>query len=72
MSHPNHNDPQADFWVSNHGSIALLGAASTAAAEWAEEHLGEEPMRHAGAYVIEPRYLPAILQGIAEAGLTVD
>ena len=71
MTHPDHNDPDPDFHVDNHGSLALLWADSAAAADWVDENLAHA-MRWCGAVVIEPRYLPAILEGLSEEGLTVQ
>jgi hypothetical protein len=60
-----------DFHFTNHGSVTILTPVSSAAQEWAAEHLPEDAMRWAGGIVIEPRYLGDILDGITNDGLTV-
>jgi hypothetical protein len=59
-----------DFLVEDHGSIMILQPLSAEAKVWAEENLGEA-MRWGGGVVIEPRYLPPIIDGILGEGMTV-
>lgn len=58
-----------DFNLNNHGSIVILNALTPAATDWAENHLPEDALRWGNGYVIEPRYLAPILDGILEDGL---
>jgi hypothetical protein len=61
-----------DFDFYTDGSIGLLTPLTPAAHDWADEHLPEDRMlwgKHS--IVVEPRYVGAILEGIAEDGLTV-
>jgi hypothetical protein len=60
-----------DFNFSDHGSICLLTALTAEARQWAEDHLPGERLEHAGATVIEPRYVAPIIEGISDAGLTI-
>lgn len=58
-----------DFHVNNCGSIVILNATTVAGIEWAQGHLPEDALRWGNGYVIEPRYLGDILDGILEDGL---
>lgn len=60
-----------DFSFANHGSITLLTPRSRKAKSWLNEHINEEAQYWGASVVIEPRYVGAILQGIADDGLTV-
>ena len=63
----------ADFSLANHGSICLLTPLTTAATQWAAEHLPEGAMTWGRAsIVVEPRYVEDIVIGIAGDGLTVS
>lgn len=55
-----------DFTVSCHGSVYLLTPVTECAQEWANDHLPEDAQRFGHAYVIEWRYLDAILDGISD------
>lgn len=60
-----------DYTVSHHGSVCILTPITDAAREWCDEHLPEDAMRWGPhGYVIEPRYLGAIIEGLEEAGLS--
>lgn len=59
-----------DFIFRDHGSIITLLPNSSATESWAEEHLPKDAMRWEG-FVIEPRYIGPILDGIQRDGLTV-
>jgi hypothetical protein len=62
--------PTHDFDLSDQGSIAILTPRTPAAIDWTEEHIPEDaPRWGARGIAIERRYLPAILEGIAFAGL---
>lgn len=61
----------ADFNVIDHGSIAVLTPVSAEATTWCDDHLPDDAPRWGSGYVIESNYLPPILEGIAEEGLTL-
>jgi hypothetical protein len=61
----------ADFRVSNHGSIALLIPRSEAARIWVDEHLPADRMTWGEGVVVEPRYLQNIVDGVEADGYTV-
>ena len=54
-----------DFHLTNHGSIYLLRALTSAARKWVDLNLPED---FTGA--IEPRFVRDVLDGIADEGLT--
>jgi hypothetical protein len=61
-----------DFNIENHGSVVLVRPVTTAAREWVDEHVPLESWQwHGGAFVVEPRYLPILFDGIVGDGLTV-
>jgi hypothetical protein len=62
---------RTDILVSNHGSLCLVKAVSTAAARWIREHTDEGAMWWGGALVVEPRYVVDLLEGMAGDGLNV-
>jgi hypothetical protein len=62
----------ADFEVQDEGTIVLLKPVSDEAKEWGESHIDQEAERWGVAYVIEPRYLADIIEGIVNHGLTVE
>jgi hypothetical protein len=53
------------------GSVALLRPATDAGAEWCRNNLDPDALRFGSSYVIEPRYLVDILEGIEADGLGV-
>lgn len=60
-----------DFSVENHGSICLLRPLTRLAESWLDEHLDGDDVQYFGnAAAVEPRYLPPILEGIQNDGLT--
>lgn len=60
-----------DFLVADHGSICILTPLSPDAETWVEEHIPDDAQTWGPkGIVVEPRYLPDILQGIDEAGLS--
>jgi hypothetical protein len=59
-----------DFRYQHHGSLCVLVPLNDDAAEWAELNL-EPGMSWAGGHVVEPRYMPAIINGIEAEGYTV-
>lgn len=60
-----------DFQVTNLHSVVLLTPLSPQANEWSDKHLPQAMHFNGATLAIEPRYMPAILEGIAEEGLTV-
>jgi hypothetical protein len=62
----------ADFTVRDEGTLFLLFPESEAAEKWAEEQIEDGALTWAAAIVVEPRYLPDILDGIRIDGLTVE
>jgi hypothetical protein len=65
---------QADFLFQNHGSVCLLQPLTAAGKAWFNEHLpvdNPETQFFGGSIVIEPRYVPPILEGIRNEGLRV-
>lgn len=62
---------QTDFIITNHGSLVAVFPSSAAGQEWADEYLSSA-LRHVGAYVVEPRYILPILDGIESDGLTIQ
>ena len=65
------DEPEPDFEVENHGTICLLRPNTTAAKAWVEAKIADDAMWYARAVVVEPRYLPDIVDGIEADGLTV-
>lgn len=62
----------SDFEVHNHGSICLLWPRTEAAKDWCNEHLPEDSTRWGiDSYVVEPRYVEAIVEGFSADGLTL-
>ena len=59
-----------DFTLENHGSICILKPHTPEADSWIEESISEEHQCWGTGIVIEPRYVGAILEGIAASGLT--
>jgi len=63
-----------DFIFANHGSICLLTPVSDDAKAWIDLHVldgNDEVQMWGGGVTIEPRYVWPILEGIADAGMTV-
>jgi hypothetical protein len=60
-----------DFLVVNHGSIFTFLAVSEAAQEFAEEAFADA-MTFGGAYVVEHRYAPPIIEDLIERGFTLQ
>jgi hypothetical protein len=60
-----------DFVLADHGSILVLTPLSDEAKDWAGDHLPADAQRWARGVVIEPRYWPAIQNGIGCAGLSI-
>ena len=62
-----------DFGFSNHSSVSLLHPLTEKARKWLETHCpnGEEHQYFGHALAVEARYVPDILQRVAEDGLSV-
>ena len=60
-----------DFEVENHGSLFLLRPMTSAAWNWAEQHLPEDAQMFGQAYAVEHRYIADIVEGIQADGLGV-
>lgn len=59
-----------DFIVIDHGSICILQALTEEVQAWVDQHLPADAQTWGPhGTVIEPRYLPPILDGIADDGL---
>lgn len=66
-------EPINDFRLQNAGSIVLLHPLTPSAVEWVNEYIGENSgyQPQWPSVLIEPRYVEPILQGIADAGMSV-
>lgn len=62
-------DTPADFAIHRHGSIVMLTPLSITAEEWAASRI--DGQRFAGGYVVEWRYVSAIIDGARQDGLSV-
>lgn len=63
----------ADVLIEDHGSIALVTFASPAAQQWATDNIQAEGWQWWGqALAVEPRCLPAIVDGLWDDGLEVQ
>ena len=60
-----------DVAFEDHGSIWLARPYTPAADDWIAEHIPGDAQFLGGALVIEPRYVPDIVQGMQGDGLTV-
>jgi hypothetical protein len=61
-----------DFTVTGGGSIYLLRPLTDAARAWVDDHIPDTAMWLGRAVAIEHRYLWPIVEGIDEAGLTLE
>ena len=60
-----------DFSLANHGSIWLLTPHSAQASAWVADNLPDDAQWLGRAIAIEPRYVPDIVAGFQQEGLTV-
>jgi hypothetical protein len=60
-----------DVNVANHGSIVIVMALTPKAEDWVTRYVPDR-MMWAGGFVVEPRYLPDLLHGMQEDGLTIE
>jgi hypothetical protein len=65
-------DPPS-FVFENHGSLCILRPLTPQAEEWINEFIGPDNgyQPQYPSVLIEPRYVEPILQGIADAGMSV-
>jgi len=63
--------PKIDVAFENHGSIWLARPLTKAAYVWIAEHIPDDAQFFGKALVIEPRYVPPIVEGMQGDGLTV-
>jgi hypothetical protein len=61
-----------DFDLINHGSICLLTPRTPAGHDWAAVHLPANVQLWGLSNVVEPRYVPAIIEAVEADGLTVE
>ncbi len=62
-----------DFEVQDCGSVAMIVPKSVEAKDWLDENVQSEGWQWLGAgLAVEPRMLPLLLEGIADAGLSVE
>jgi len=66
----NHWKP-ADVHIVNHGSIVLFHLNTAEAAQWVKENVTKEAQYFGTALVVEPRYVEALIVGMAGDGLEV-
>ena len=62
---------QHDIDLEFHGSVNLMTPISDAARAWMEEHAPEDALWHGVSLAVEPRYAPAIVEGMIADGLAV-
>ena len=55
--------PEHDFEVTNHGTIFIFDPISVAATQWCYKHLPADGPRWGKGFVIEHRYIEAIVNG---------
>lgn len=60
-----------DIRIENHGTICLLRPLTEAAEEWIDEHV-DTPTWWGPAVVVEPRYVPPIIEGLQADGFVVE
>ncbi len=60
-----------DINIGNHGSLFLLTPLTPTGREWVDEHLPEDALWFGNGVAVEPRYVEAILQGMADDGLAL-
>jgi len=62
-----------DFRVDNRGSIFILNALTPAALQWVEDRLpADRQLWGWRGTVVEPRYVPPIVEAIRNEGLTIE
>lgn len=61
-----------DFSITDHGSVWLLRPCTDAARDWISEHIPSDAQFLGNSVAIEPRYVPAIINGIVDDGLEIE
>lgn len=61
-----------DIYVADHGSICILRGVTRDGLDWLTENLDPEATRWGHAFAVEPRYVGAITDGAADAGLEIS
>lgn len=62
-----------DVRMENHGTVVMLRPLTDAGRDWIEENVHAEGWQwFGGALACEPRMVEPVLQGMADAGLTVE
>lgn len=62
---------KTDVEVSDHFTIFLVRAVSSAGSAWVDEHLPDDAMHFGDAIVVEHRFISDIVAGMVRDGLTV-
>ena len=60
-----------DAVVVDHGSLFRVIPWSAAARAWVDRYIGQEAQTRRPGFVVEPRYLQPIVQGMQASGLLV-
>ena len=63
---------QPDFRLRDEGSIVILDPLNEQAESWGTEHLEESVLRWGRGFVIEPRYVGAIVDGLVHEGFALE
>jgi len=60
------------FTVEDHGSLMLVRPLTKDVDEWLHEHVDPEAQWFGKALVVEPRYLPNLLNGMIDEGFVIS
>lgn len=60
-----------DFKVTNHGSVWIVTPETNEGVMWVDENVSEERTNFCGGFSVEPRYIPDLIDGIEQAGLSI-
>jgi hypothetical protein len=60
-----------DAEFSDHGSMWLVHLYSEAAQDWVASNVADDAQWFGATLAVEPRYVPALAEGMADAGLAV-
>lgn len=64
---------EADFTITDHGSIVMVRPLTEAATEWVEENVGIEPWAWMGdAFACDHRMAGDLIAGIESEGFTIQ
>ena len=61
-----------DFTIADHGSVVIVTPQSEAATNWLDEYVGTGGQFWGKGFVVEPRLLDHLIEGIHEAGMEVS